>query len=103
MTTSGQPSDDTLPGSLAAERRRAAELEHALETSRRIGMAMGIVMERYGIEPDAAFAVLQRHSQAGNVKLRDIADQLVRTGELPSGEDAGRLGADDEVVPRPRG
>ena len=30
-----------------------------------------------------AFAVLTRTSQQGNIKLREVADQLVRTGSLP--------------------
>ena len=39
------------------------------------------------VEPDAladqAFAVLRRYSQDNNVKLRDLAQHLVETKELP--------------------
>jgi hypothetical protein len=49
----------------------------ALESRRVIGMAIGIVMERYGIDDDRAFAFLVRVSQDSNVKLRDVATDLV--------------------------
>jgi hypothetical protein len=49
----------------------------ALESRRAIGMAIGIVMERYGIDDDRAFAFLVRVSQDSNVKLRDVAADIV--------------------------
>jgi hypothetical protein len=49
----------------------------ALESRRAIGMAIGIVMERYGIDDDRAFAFLVRVSQDSNVKLRDVASDIV--------------------------
>ncbi len=42
-----------------------------------IGQAKGIVMERFHLDAPRAFALLVRLSQAGNIKLRDIAEQLV--------------------------
>jgi len=42
-----------------------------------IGQAKGIVMERFHLDTPRAFALLARLSQAGNIKLRDIAEQLV--------------------------
>ena len=103
VTAPTEPSRESLTDALEHERAKVQELEHALKASRQIGMAMGIAMERYRISSDAAFAVLQRHSQAGNVKLRDVAAQLVQTGLLPGERDAGRAGAESEVVPHPRG
>ena len=41
-------------------------------------------MERFGLPPDQAFAVLRRVSQHRNVKLNRVAEELVRTGETPS-------------------
>ncbi len=91
MGTPGERSDDALREALAAERTRSAELEQALMSSRQIGMAIGVVMERYRIAPDAAFGVLQRLSQSGNVKLRDIAEDFLATGRLPvAADDLGR-------------
>lgn len=51
----------------------------------RIGQARGILMERFQIPEDTAFAVRRRLSQQGNRKLHLIADDLVRTGRLPAG------------------
>ena len=48
-----------------------------------IGTAIGVLVERHKITPDAAFTMLVRSSQRTNRKLRDIADDLLFTGELP--------------------
>jgi AmiR/NasT family two-component response regulator len=48
-----------------------------------IGEAKGILMERERITSDQAFDVLRRASQHLNLKLRDIAQSLVDTGERP--------------------
>ncbi|WAU83402.1 GAF and ANTAR domain-containing protein [Streptomyces sp. Qhu-G9] len=64
--------------------RTHQQLGHALETRHEIGEAMGILMERYGLTEDAAFKVLKKTSQDRNVKLREIARQVCRTGEKPS-------------------
>ena len=40
-------------------------------------------MERHGLDEEQAFAVLKRYSQDQNIKLRELADQLVRTKQLP--------------------
>jgi GAF domain-containing protein len=55
----------------------------ALENRERIGQAKGILATRRGITMDEAFDQLRRTSQNLNIKLRDIADHVVRTGELP--------------------
>lgn len=63
-----------------------AEIEHlkiALSSARRIGAAVGIIMARRGLTDDAAFAVLSRASQDRNQKLRDIAEHVLLTGDLP--------------------
>ncbi len=39
-------------------------------------------MERYTIDGDQAFRVLVRYSQNANRKLREVADELVRTRKL---------------------
>lgn len=50
-------------------------------------------MERYVINEDQAFKVLTRVSQQTTVRLRDLADTLVRTRALPGliSEDASPL------------
>jgi len=76
----------------------AEGLQLAMDTRKRIGQAQGILMERHGLTEDQAFAVLRRYSQNNNVKLRDLAEQLVETKELPQ-HPAGRreveAGGDD--------
>ena len=53
------------------------DLREALATRKSIGQAMGIVMERYQLTDERAFAFLTRMSQHRNIKLRVIADELV--------------------------
>jgi AmiR/NasT family two-component response regulator len=64
--------------------RKIANLETALLTSRRIGIAIGIVMSRYGRTEEQAFDALRQASQRTHRKLRDIADDVVYTGSLPN-------------------
>lgn len=64
--------------------RRADGLRTALESRRTIGVAIGILAERYDLDTERAFAVLQRHSSHLNRKLRDVADTLVTTRRLPT-------------------
>lgn len=52
-------------------------LRSALATRHTIGLAQGVLMQRYSLDVDAAFAVLQRHSQDTNTKLRDLATAIV--------------------------
>jgi AmiR/NasT family two-component response regulator len=72
------------------EERRFEELQRALATRELIGQAQGILMERERITADQAFAILRIASQHLNVKLRDVARDLVDTGETPPGGDRGR-------------
>ena len=48
------------------------------------GQAKGILMERYELPADQAFGLLVRTSSVLNRELRDVADQLSDTGELPT-------------------
>ncbi len=66
-----------------ADERRAGNLHEALRTRELIGQAQGILMERERIGAEAAFDVLRQASQHMNVKLRDVAETLVETGERP--------------------
>lgn len=57
--------------------REVEHLNQALRSRKVIGQAIGIAMERYGLDEDAAFSYLLRASSHSNVKLRTIAEQLV--------------------------
>ena len=64
-------------------RRTADNLQAALESRAVIDQAKGVLVERYRLTPDQAFQMLARASMNANRKVRDVADELVRTGELP--------------------
>jgi AmiR/NasT family two-component response regulator len=66
---------------LAAAMAHAAELQRALVSNRRIGMAMGILMERHRLTEEHAFDRLRDLSQRSNVKLRDVAEQVLCTDD----------------------
>ena len=64
-------------------RDRADHLQTALDTRGVIDQAKGILMQRHKLTADQAFQLLVRASMTTNRKLRDIADDLVHTGDLP--------------------
>ncbi|ONI78315.1 transcription antitermination regulator [Kribbella sp. ALI-6-A] len=57
--------------------RHEEDLNQALASRSMIGQAVGIVVERYRLDSDRAFAFLARTSQASNIKLRDVAAAIV--------------------------
>ncbi len=63
---------------------KETNLQRALDSREVIGQAMGILMERHRVTATQGFDLLVHVSQLSNVKLRDIADHLVRTGSLPA-------------------
>lgn len=63
--------------------RQEANLRVALDTSRTIGEAIGIVMARHKVTDTAAFALLRQASQSTNTKLRDVAERVTQTGDIP--------------------
>jgi GAF domain-containing protein len=65
------------------------QLRTALRTRSLVGRAQGLVMRHFGYDSDTAFTTLRRTSQNRNVKLRDLAAQLV---------DAHENGDFDELV-----
>jgi AmiR/NasT family two-component response regulator len=63
--------------------RKVETLQEALETRTIIGQAQGILMERLSLCAEEAFGYLRRRSNTDNVKLRDLAAEIVRTRCLP--------------------
>ncbi|NUO89957.1 MAG: GAF and ANTAR domain-containing protein [Dermatophilaceae bacterium] len=93
-TPHGFDDNSLVPGALFASHARvlimhaghadqASHLKDALTTSRRIGMAIGILMNVHKVTEDEAFALLRATSQNLNVKLRLVADDVARKGTLP--------------------
>jgi len=67
-----------------ANARQAENLWLAIDARKLVGQAQGILMERFDLDADQAFAVLLRYSQHRNLKLRDVAQLLVTRRQLPS-------------------
>jgi AmiR/NasT family two-component response regulator len=61
-----------------------------------IGQAKGILMERFKITSDQAFAVLAKVSQDTNRKVSAVAEDLARTGLWAPGS---RVGQDRQTTP----
>jgi len=57
--------------------RERDTLNEALHSRKVIGQAIGMLMERYEMDEDRAFAFLVRASSHSNIKLRDVAQELV--------------------------
>ena len=72
----------------AAVALAGAQQEHQLSTALAsrdiIGQAKGIVMERFHIDADHAFALITRLSQDHNIKLHTIATQLITDATKPT-------------------
>jgi GAF domain-containing protein len=72
----------------AAVALKAAISENGLQAALRSrdinGQAKGIIMEREGLDVDAALERLRQLSQHRQQPLRDLAEDIVRTGTIPS-------------------
>ena len=69
--------------------RQASEIDDriaAMTTRRVIDVAIGIVMQRDGTDADTAFGMLRKASQHRNVKLRDVAAEVVAA--VPGGTES---------------
>jgi GAF domain-containing protein len=88
--TSAQAADlFAAHAALAMGKARAIDqLHEGLRSRQRIGVAVGILMHRYSMPEESAFAFLVRASSHGNVKLRDVAAGVVR--EFQAGLDGSR-------------
>jgi GAF domain-containing protein len=66
-----------------ATARHEETMAQAVDARKLVGQAMGILMERFDVDGDRAFAILKRYSQDTNTKLRDVAQHLIDTRKLP--------------------
>jgi GAF domain-containing protein len=67
----------------ARARDLAGQMGQAMDSRAVIDQAIGVIIARTGMTPEQAFAELSRRSQNANVKLREIAAQVV-TGHYRS-------------------
>ena len=58
-------------------------LWQAIDARMLVGRAQGILMERFGLDDEAAFQVLRRYSQNTNTKLNEVARILISSRTLP--------------------
>lgn len=65
----------------------ATSLRRGLLSNREIGKAVGMLMLLHHMTEEQAFDLLRRHSQALNIKLADVAREVIeKRGELPSAD-----------------
>lgn len=76
----------TQAGALLGYAGQVEQLSAALHTRTDIGTAVGILMERYDLDRHRAFGFLTRLSQDRNVKVRELAQQVI-DGSFSAGGD----------------
>ena len=64
-------------------RHLTENLTRALDSRDRIGQAKGILMRQHAITGNDAFELLRQTSQQRNIKVSDLADLVIWTGQLP--------------------
>ncbi|MFK4084695.1 GAF and ANTAR domain-containing protein [Kribbella sp. NPDC020789] len=65
-----------------ASARDGEAMAAAVDARKLVGQAMGILMERFDLDDARAFEILKRYSQQNNIKLRDVAQELIDTRKL---------------------
>ena len=68
-----------------AAAQEVEQLTTALDSRTLTAQAVGILMERFELRPDAAFAVLVRVASTTQTKLHEVAAELCDTGRLREG------------------
>lgn len=63
--------------------RLVTGLQTAVQSRHLIGVAQGILMNRYEVTLDQSFEVLRRFSSEANIKLRDLAAAVIELRRLP--------------------
>jgi len=71
---------------LARHRETEADLKAALESRTTIAVAVGIIMGQSRCSQDEAIAMLKSASNTRNIKLRDLASDIVASTGTPSAE-----------------
>jgi len=96
----GAPVADSSPGNLAEQElaelaEENANLRLAIDNRAVIEQAKGVLMLRYSLDQDAAFAVLRRWSQNSNIKVHAIAETLVKWAGCGDAQRADHPGGDE--------
>lgn len=67
--------------------RSEENLNASLASRTTIGIALGLVMERYGLDQERAFSYLTRVASTSETKLRDVAEHLVEETNVRNRDD----------------
>jgi AmiR/NasT family two-component response regulator len=70
--------DRDVTGLVVALTAEVNQLRIARNSNRRIGMAIGIVMNQRHVDDQQAFDILRRTSQNTNRKLRNVAEDVIQ-------------------------
>jgi hypothetical protein len=77
-TEAGSVAETAELGSRVAQlEAEIAQLRDALSRRQQIGVATGLVAQRFGISPERAWSLLVRLSQNSHVKVREIAQAVI--------------------------
>jgi hypothetical protein len=76
-TTAGSVAGSNTSPRVAELEAEIAQLRDALARRQQIGVATGLLAQRFGITPDRAWSLIVRLSQNGHVKVREIAQVVV--------------------------
>ena len=89
-----------LTPEFAAENAAAADAAVAASAAARetIEQAKGVLMLGYGLDADAAFAMLRWWSRNRNVKVREIADRLIEVARMGHMSHPGLRGMLDTLI-----
>ena len=82
MTVASEVPEADTAAQLRAALDKIASLELAMESNRRIGMAVGIVMAMHKVTGDAAFDLLVGLSKRTERKVLDVAEDIIESGTL---------------------
>lgn len=74
---------DALRTVASALLERNRQLEQALESRILIEQAKGILAERFGTTPDAAFEVLRRAARNQRVRVHGLAGRVIEERQTP--------------------
>lgn len=74
-------------------------LQTAVHTRHLIGVAQGILIQRYSMSMDQAFETLQRYSSTTNTKLHDLAGAVIANRALPAAGAGAGAGTPADLEP----
>ena len=63
--------------------RREENLNRAIAAQHRVGVAQGIVMAQFDVDPGRAFELIRAYSQRANIKLAAVASYVIERRGLP--------------------